>query len=47
LEFASRYVPGHRGQVGGDWYDVFTLPSGAVCLVVGTSSDTVSKPPSR
>jgi phosphoserine phosphatase RsbU/P len=35
LEFASRYVPGHRGQVGGDWYDVFTLPSGAVCLVVG------------
>jgi len=35
LEFASRYVPGHRGQVGGDWYDVFTLPSGTVCLVVG------------
>ena len=35
LEFASRYVPGHRGQVGGDWYDVFALPSGAVCLVVG------------
>ena len=35
LEFASRYVPGDHGQVGGDWYDVFTLPSGAVCLVVG------------
>ena len=35
LEFASRYVPGHRGQVGGDWYDVFILPSRAVCLVVG------------
>jgi phosphoserine phosphatase RsbU/P len=35
LEFASRYVPGHRGQVGGDWYDVFALPSGAVFLVVG------------
>jgi putative methionine-R-sulfoxide reductase with GAF domain len=35
LEFAARYVPGDRGEVGGDWYDVFTLPSGAVCLVVG------------
>lgn len=35
LEFASRYVPGDRGEVGGDWYDVFTLPSGAVALVVG------------
>jgi sigma-B regulation protein RsbU (phosphoserine phosphatase) len=35
LEFASRYVPGHRGQVGGDWYDVFILPSGTVCLAVG------------
>jgi sigma-B regulation protein RsbU (phosphoserine phosphatase) len=35
LEFASRYVPGARGAVGGDWYDVFTLPSGTVCLVVG------------
>ena len=35
LEFAARYVPGGQGQVGGDWYDVFTLPSGAVCVVVG------------
>ncbi len=35
LEFASRYVPGGEGAVGGDWYDVFTLPSGTVCLVVG------------
>jgi sigma-B regulation protein RsbU (phosphoserine phosphatase) len=35
LEFASRYVPGGGGNVGGDWYDVFTLPSGTVCLVVG------------
>ena len=25
LEFAARYVPGGHGQVGGDWYDVFTL----------------------
>ncbi len=35
LEFASRYVPGARGAVGGDWYDVFTLPSGTMCFVVG------------
>jgi len=33
--FASRYVAGDDGEVGGDWYDVFTLPSGAVCVVVG------------
>jgi serine phosphatase RsbU (regulator of sigma subunit) len=35
FEFASRYVAGDDGEVGGDWYDVFVLPSGAVCLVVG------------
>ncbi|OZM77319.1 PP2C family protein-serine/threonine phosphatase [Pseudonocardia sp. MH-G8] len=35
LEFASRYVPGGGGEVGGDWYDVFELPSGHVCVVVG------------
>ena len=34
LQFATRYVPG-EGQVGGDWYDVFPLPSGQVCIVVG------------
>jgi len=33
-ELAARYVPGH-GDVGGDWYDVFTLPSGEVCVVMG------------
>jgi sigma-B regulation protein RsbU (phosphoserine phosphatase) len=27
LELAARYVPG-TGSVGGDWYDVFPLPSG-------------------
>ena len=27
LEMAARYVPG-SGHVGGDWYDVFVLPSG-------------------
>jgi anti-sigma regulatory factor (Ser/Thr protein kinase)/putative methionine-R-sulfoxide reductase with GAF domain len=35
FEFAARYVPGGQGTVGGDWYDVFTFPSGAVCIVVG------------
>ena len=34
VEIAARYVPGH-GQVGGDWYDVFTLPSGELCVVIG------------
>ena len=33
-EMAARYIPG-RGGVGGDWYDVFTLPSGELCVVVG------------
>jgi phosphoserine phosphatase RsbU/P len=33
-EMAARYVPG-TGGVGGDWYDVFTLPSGELCVVVG------------
>jgi sigma-B regulation protein RsbU (phosphoserine phosphatase) len=33
-EMAARYIPG-RGAVGGDWYDVFTLPSGELCVVIG------------
>lgn len=33
-ELAVRYVPG-KGKVGGDWYDVFTLPSGQLCVVIG------------
>jgi serine phosphatase RsbU (regulator of sigma subunit) len=33
-ELAARYVPG-SGAVGGDWYDVFTVPSGQVCVTVG------------
>jgi serine phosphatase RsbU (regulator of sigma subunit) len=35
LEMAARYVPAERGGVSGDWYDVFVLPSGGLCLVVG------------
>jgi phosphoserine phosphatase RsbU/P len=34
VEVAARYVPG-SGHVGGDWYDVFVLPSGQLALVVG------------
>jgi sigma-B regulation protein RsbU (phosphoserine phosphatase) len=34
VDLAARFVPG-SGIVGGDWYDVFTLPSGAPCAVVG------------
>jgi putative methionine-R-sulfoxide reductase with GAF domain len=34
LQMAARYVPG-RAVVGGDWYDVWTLPSGEVGVVVG------------
>jgi sigma-B regulation protein RsbU (phosphoserine phosphatase) len=33
-ELAARYVPGH-GDVGGDWYDVFSLPSGELGVVMG------------
>jgi len=33
-ELAARYIPG-SGVVGGDWYDVFTLPSGALGVVMG------------
>ena len=39
LEMAARYVPG-SGQVGGDWYDVFPLPSGEVCAVIGDVAGT-------
>jgi phosphoserine phosphatase RsbU/P len=34
LEMAARYVPRDR-EVGGDWYDVFSLPSGELCVVMG------------
>ncbi|GAB3347186.1 SpoIIE family protein phosphatase [Micromonospora halotolerans] len=38
LELAGRYIPGHASGVGGDWYDVFTLPSGWLGVVVGDVS---------
>jgi serine phosphatase RsbU (regulator of sigma subunit) len=34
LEFAARYVAGGGGEVGGDWYDVFGIPSGSTYAVV-------------
>jgi phosphoserine phosphatase RsbU/P len=34
LQLAARYVPG-SGVVGGDWYDIFVLPGGQVCAVIG------------
>jgi serine phosphatase RsbU (regulator of sigma subunit) len=33
-QMAVRYVPG-EGTIGGDWYDVFTLPSGQLGVVIG------------
>ena len=38
VDIAARYVPGHEFGVGGDWYDVFTLPTGALGVVIGDVS---------
>ncbi|MBV8160787.1 MAG: SpoIIE family protein phosphatase [Acidimicrobiia bacterium] len=35
LAFAARYLPAGGATLGGDWYDVFALPSGQVWLVAG------------
>ena len=36
LETAVRYLPATRhAQVGGDWYDAFSLPDGTTMLVIG------------
>ncbi|MBM7774236.1 serine phosphatase RsbU (regulator of sigma subunit) [Actinokineospora baliensis] len=35
LCFDARYVPGAVAGLGGDWYDVFVLPSGRVGVVIG------------
>jgi serine phosphatase RsbU (regulator of sigma subunit) len=35
LEVAARYVPGAEVGVGGDWYDLFPLPSGHVGVAIG------------
>jgi hypothetical protein len=35
LSFAARYVAAEEQNVGGDWYDLFILPSGQLWIVVG------------
>ncbi|MFF3875975.1 SpoIIE family protein phosphatase [Streptomyces sp. NPDC001978] len=36
LEVAARYRPSRDGlDIGGDWYDVFVMPDGAVALEIG------------
>lgn len=35
VEVAARYLPGDQVGVGGDWYDLFPLPSGLVGIVIG------------
>ena len=35
LRTAARYIPGTQVGVGGDWYDLFELPSGHVGVVIG------------
>jgi sigma-B regulation protein RsbU (phosphoserine phosphatase) len=35
LDVAARYIPGTDVGVGGDWYDLFTLPSGSVGIAIG------------
>src|SRR5436305_447559 len=35
LEFAARYMPAGGAELGGDWYDVFVLPSGVAWVVAG------------
>jgi hypothetical protein len=38
LSMSARYLPGHEFGVGGDWYDVFPLPSAWTGLVIGDVS---------
>jgi sigma-B regulation protein RsbU (phosphoserine phosphatase) len=35
FEVAARYIPGAAVGVGGDWYDLFTLPSGHIGVAIG------------
>ncbi|MFI9452217.1 PP2C family protein-serine/threonine phosphatase [Amycolatopsis sp. NPDC052450] len=35
LSFAARYVPGAEPGVGGDWYDLFSLPGDRLGIVMG------------
>jgi sigma-B regulation protein RsbU (phosphoserine phosphatase) len=35
FDVAARYIPGAEVGVGGDWYDLFALPSGYTGVVIG------------
>jgi GAF domain-containing protein/anti-sigma regulatory factor (Ser/Thr protein kinase) len=36
FEAAARYMPGSPGEkVGGDWYDLFQIPTGEIAIVMG------------
>jgi putative methionine-R-sulfoxide reductase with GAF domain len=35
LDLAARHLPGEKGSVGGDWYDVFRLPDDRLGVVMG------------
>jgi putative methionine-R-sulfoxide reductase with GAF domain len=35
LDLATRYIPGADVGVGGDWYDLFTLPGGQIGITIG------------
>jgi putative methionine-R-sulfoxide reductase with GAF domain len=38
IQLAARYLPGHAFGVGGDWFDVFALPTGWLGVVIGDVS---------
>src|SRR6266542_5830845 len=35
LRVAARYRPARGGEVGGDWYDSFMLPTGSIAVAIG------------
>jgi anti-sigma regulatory factor (Ser/Thr protein kinase)/putative methionine-R-sulfoxide reductase with GAF domain len=35
IRLAARYLPAKGGEIGGDWYDAFVLPSGALGIAIG------------
>ena len=45
LEFDARYVPAERDGIGGDWYDVFVLPTATSGSSPATSLATACGPP--
>lgn len=40
FDVAARYIPGAEVGVGGDWYDLFALPSGHVGVAIGDVAGT-------